>query len=106
MPTPDQVTTQLRKVIDPEMGINIVDMGLIYDINIVPQPDMPDKYKVIVIMTLTSPGCPLASLIDDLVTSTVGQLPDIQSVYIDLTFDPPWNIGKMTAAARAELGFF
>ncbi|MDY6768490.1 MAG: iron-sulfur cluster assembly protein [Candidatus Nanohaloarchaea archaeon] len=101
MPTEDEVRERLKEVIDPELGINIVDLGLVYEID-------PDRDGgVHVLMTLTTPGCPLQGVFRERVTAEVSELDDVSEddVEIELTFEPPWNQDKMSDEARAELGF-
>ena len=101
----------LSTVMDPELNIDIVSLGLIYDVIVEPvdDPEKPhQKYQVFIRMTLTTPGCPLAGMFDGLVKSSLVDLPDLdpdRDVDIELTFDPPWVPDMMTEEARAELGF-
>jgi len=85
---------------DPELNVSIVDLGLIYKITI-------QKNKVHILMTLTTPGCPLAGMFDALVRNALLDIPGLrvkQDVEIELTFDPPWTTDMMTEEVRAELG--
>ena len=93
----EQIREALKRVIDPELGINIVDLGLIYEIKI-------DGGKVEVEMTLTSPGCPLAPIIDQLIRSELDPLEGVEEVVINLVWDPPWTVEMISEEARAELG--
>ena len=90
------IINALKKVYDPEIPVNIWDMGLIYDIDI--QPDL-----IVIKMTFTSPTCPMMEEIlvkvRDSVSSVAGQVP----VRVDLVWDPPWDLSKMSDAARLEL---
>lgn len=95
-----EVWSKLKTVIDPEMGINIVDMGLIYRVEI------REGGVVFILMTLTSPACPLAGMFDDLVGGAVKQVEGVEKVDIELTFDPPWDLSKMSEEGKAELGMF
>ena len=88
----------LRKVIDPEIGINIVDVGLIYRV------DVSDT-QVDVDYTLTSPGCPLAETIKLDIEKYVGEVADKRKVNAQLIWSPPWNIDFMSEEARLELGY-
>ncbi len=101
MATEAMVRDALTDVIDPELGINIIDLGLVYEITI-----NPDN-TVHILMTLTSPGCPFHEIFRDEVTKQLSDLdafkPD--DVEVELTFDPPWSEDKMSDEARAELGF-
>lgn len=100
-----RVRDQLREVIDPELQVNIVDLGLIYKIKVKKEKE---KSKIYILMTLTTPGCPLAGMFDALVKNELGKIPGLDSekdVEINLTFDPPWTQEMMTEEVRAELGF-
>lgn len=101
MVTEDDVREELKDVIDPELGINIVDLGLLYDVTI------RDDDTVHVLMTLTTPGCPLQDVFRDEVTDKVTRLAPFEDddVEIELTFDPPWSREKMSDQAKAELQF-
>lgn len=93
-----QVLSRLKEVIDPELGVNIVDLGLVYDVSV-------KKGKVAVLMTLTSPGCPLAGVFDKLVRDAILRIEGVSDVSVSLTFDPPWTVEMMSKEARAVLGF-
>ncbi|MDP3956977.1 MAG: metal-sulfur cluster assembly factor [bacterium] len=102
MPTQKNLKTairdQLKKVLDPELGVSILDLGLIYEIVI-------SKEDVCTItMTLTTIGCPLFAQIQKEIEDRVMEIPEINEVKIDLTFDPPWTIDKMTEEAKIQLG--
>ena len=104
--TKDDIFQRLHKVIDPELGIDIVKLGLVYDVKVSEQPAA--HYKVAIKMTLTTPGCPLAGVFDAMVRDALFGLPNLDTdhdVSIELTFDPPWVPDMMDAEARAELGF-
>ncbi|MDY6766532.1 MAG: metal-sulfur cluster assembly factor, partial [Candidatus Nanohaloarchaea archaeon] len=96
MPTEAEVRDQLEQVIDPELGINIVDLGLVYDID----PETEDG-GVHVLMTLTTPGCPLHEVFRSEVTKHVSELDDVdeEDVEVELTFEPPWSKEKMSDEA-------
>ena len=99
MLTKAAVMDKLKTIPDPELGISIVDLGLIYDISI-------DKQKkVSVKMTLTTMGCPLFSLIADPIKANVREIEEVKDVEVDLTFDPPWTPEKMSEEAKIKLGF-
>jgi metal-sulfur cluster biosynthetic enzyme len=87
----------LKGVIDPELGINVVDLGLVYGVEI-------NEGVVRVEMTLTSPGCPLAGLIDQMVKSVVGKLEGVERVELELVWDPPWIPAMMSEEVREEFG--
>ena len=100
MPTKDQIETVLKNIPDPEIGVSLWDLGLIYEIKI------DDTTGVVtVIMTLTTIGCPLFSLIANPIKKEVGALKGVTSVDVELTFEPPWNMERMTDAAKEQLGF-
>jgi metal-sulfur cluster biosynthetic enzyme len=97
--TANQVRAALQNVIDPELGISIVDLGLIYDVT------FPADTTIKVLMTLTSMGCPLFGTIQNDMTKVLevlGYTPE--QIEIELTFDPPWHQDKMSESAKAELG--
>lgn len=91
---------QLQNVPDPELGISIVDLGLVYDVK-------ADKEgNVDVLMTLTTMGCPLFELIAGPVKTELKKLKGVADVSVDLTFDPPWSPDKMSKEAKIKMGFF
>ncbi len=93
-----KVREALKEVIDPELRINIVDLGLVYDVR-------EEKGVVEVEMTLTSPGCPLAGMIDAAVKEAVEKIKGVKKISVELTWDPPWTEDMMSDEAKAELGF-
>jgi len=99
MPTPDAVRKAIRAVKDPELNLNIVDIGLIYDV------DVADEGDVRVTMTLTSPGCPSGTEIIEQVKQVVGDMEGVRSVEVELVWDPYWTPEKMDPRVRAFLGF-
>jgi len=97
--TKKNVLTALKKVLDPEINISIVDLGLIYDVKI------NKKSEVLIKMTLTSFGCPLFPLIENEIKDKLIKLGfSKEKIKIELTFDPPWDIKKMSKKARRFLG--
>jgi metal-sulfur cluster biosynthetic enzyme len=99
--TKDDVMARLATVVDPELGIDIVSLGLILEVTVSEGP------YVHILMTLTTPGCPLAGVFDQLVKDSLVGLPNLdieQNVFVELTFDPPWVPDMMSEEARAELG--
>jgi metal-sulfur cluster biosynthetic enzyme len=98
MPSRDEVVEALRAVEDPELGMDIVDLGLLYDVEV-------EGPKVKVIHTLTSMGCPVGPMIQENVDQVVRALPDVEDVEVELTWDPPWSPEKMSDDAKFILGF-
>jgi metal-sulfur cluster biosynthetic enzyme len=99
MLTPDSVRKALRAVKDPELNLNIIDIGLVYDIEI------GTAGEVEVRMTLTSPGCPAGTEIIDDVKRVVSDMEEVKSVEVELVWDPYWTPEKMDPRVRAFLGF-
>ncbi len=99
MATQEEVIEALRQVFDPELMVNVVDLGLVYDIQI-------DGDKVTVEMTLTSPTCPAGPQILQQAKNVVESLPGVSEAKINLVFTPPWSPDRMTEEARDQLGFF
>lgn len=98
MATETDIREALRHVVDPEIGVNIVDLGLVYRIEM-------EGGRVRIAMTMTSPTCPLADYLKDLVTSAIRQhVPDVVDVDIELEWEPPWDPGMMSDEARRQLG--
>ncbi|CAH1662171.1 metal-sulfur cluster assembly factor [Chelatococcus asaccharovorans] len=95
----ESVRQSLRMVIDPELGENVVDLGLIYEVSVV------EVGVVHVEMTTTTAGCPAAAYLRDAVESAAGIVEGIERVEVGLTYDPPWTPEMMNADARAHLGF-
>ena len=99
MPTRDQVPKALRSVVDPELGINVVDLGLVYGVDIL-------ESSVGIRLTMTSPTCPMGEHMRDQATRLVReQVPDAGKVEVTLVRDPPWNPGLMTETAKRMLGW-
>ncbi len=95
----DAVVDACRTVYDPEIPVNIYELGLIYTI------DINDENEVRVIMTLTAPGCPVAGDMPGWVADAIEPLPGVKQVDVDLTWEPPWGMEMMSDEARLELGF-
>jgi len=96
--TTDAITSCLENVIDPELGINVVDLGLIYNIHI-------NGDKISVDMTLTTPGCPMAGMLAGSVEQAVRQTFEGADVEVSLIWDPPWIPDRLSEAARQQLGY-
>lgn len=95
----DQVVEACRTVYDPEIPVNIYDLGLIYTI------DINQENDVKIIMTLTAPGCPVAGDMPGWIVDAVGPVAGIRTIDVQLTWDPPWGMDMMSDEARLELGF-
>ena len=93
----DKVILEIKKIYDPEIPVNIYELGLIYKI------DIEDAKKVNIEMTLTSPNCPVAESLPKMVKDNILKLDDIDDVDLKLVWDPPWTKDKMTEAAKLEL---
>lgn len=97
MVSKDEIVTVLKDCYDPEIPINIWDLGLVYDINI-------DDDKVGIRMTLTAPGCMMGGMIADEVKAKLQALNGVKEAKVELTFDPPWSPDKMSEEAKAQMG--
>jgi probable FeS assembly SUF system protein SufT len=97
------VWDQLKTVYDPEIPINIADLGLIY--SCVTTPLIPGGYKIEVKMSMTAPGCGMGDVLKADVEGKLSRLPEVREVNVEIVFDPPWNIDRMSEAARLQLGF-
>lgn len=94
------VQEALRQVVDPELHLNIVDLGLIYDIS------EPEPGNIHITMTLTTPGCPVGSAIVRAVEYTARSVPGVDEVQVTLTFEPRWTTDRITEAGRRQLHAF
>lgn len=94
----DRIREALKGVLDPELGVSIVDLGLIYDVRY-------EKGVAEVEMTLTSPGCPLAPVIDKKVREAVAEVPEVKKLTVEIVWDPPWSRDLMSEELKAEYGF-
>ncbi|MBA4536483.1 metal-sulfur cluster assembly factor [Bacillus aquiflavi] len=94
----DNILGALENVLDPELGIDIVNLGLVYDIGI------DEEGTTTVTMTLTSMGCPLAGTIVDQVKTALKDIPEIKEVNVDIVWNPPWSKDKMSRYAKIALG--
>lgn len=92
------VVRALRQVYDPEIPVNIYDLGLIYEVRI------DESNKVFIMMTFTAPNCPLADEVLDQVNEAVKEVPGVTDVAIELVFEPAWNQDRMSEEAKLELG--
>ena len=96
----DKLVEQLKTVFDPEIPVDIYELGLIYKV------DVNDDRDVVVEMTLTAPGCPVAGEMPGWVEEAVMELPDIKSCVVELVFDPPWDPSRMSDEAKLQLNMF
>ncbi|MBP7815134.1 MAG: SUF system Fe-S cluster assembly protein [Phenylobacterium sp.] len=96
----DQLIEQLKTVFDPEIPVDIYELGLIYKV------DVSDTKDVAIDMTLTAPGCPVAGEMPGWVEDAVKQIPGIGQVKVDLVFDPPWDPSRMSDEAKLSLNMF
>lgn len=94
----ENIMGALEQVVDPELGIDIVNLGLVYDV------EMDENGKTDVTMTLTSMGCPLAPIIVDQVKTTLADIPEVKDVDVNIVWNPPWTRDKMSRYAKIALG--
>ena len=98
MATVDEVRDALSNVIDPELGLDFVELGLIYDVEI-------EGGDVFITFTLTSPGCPIGPQVSDQMKEFVGELEGVEQVHPHMTFTPPWSPDRMSEDAKFALGY-
>ena len=98
MPSVDEVTDALTNAIDPELGLDFVELGLVYEVEV-------DEGKVDVTFTLTSPGCPIGPQVSDQMKEFVSELDGVESVYPKMVFEPPWTPDMMSEDAKFALGY-
>ncbi len=96
----DKLVTQLKTVFDPEIPVDIYELGLIYKV------DVSDDLAVAIDMTLTAPGCPVAGEMPGWVHDAVVQIPEVASCAVNLVFEPPWDPSRMSDEAKLELNMF
>jgi metal-sulfur cluster biosynthetic enzyme/nitrite reductase/ring-hydroxylating ferredoxin subunit len=106
IPTEEAVREWLKEVKDPELFVNIVDLGLVYGVTLSPSADVPGKQHVAIDMTMTSPACPAGPQLIADTKRTVGSRDTIAAVEVRIVMDPPWTPDRMTDAARDQLGIF
>jgi metal-sulfur cluster biosynthetic enzyme len=95
----DEVNDALREVIDPELGLDFVELGLIYGI------DVSEDGVVQIVFTLTSPGCPIGPQVSEQIDEYVGEVEGVTAVESEMTFSPPWSPERMSEDAKFALGF-
>jgi FeS assembly SUF system protein len=96
----DHIITQLKTVFDPEIPVDIYELGLIYKV------DISDNRDVVIDMTLTAPGCPVAGEMPDWVKDAILQIDGLKSCTVNLTFEPPWDQSMMSDEAKLQLNMF
>ena len=94
----DQIIAAFKKVYDPEMPVNIYELGLIYGLDVDPEGNVAIR------MTLTAPNCPVAGILPGQVEQAARAVPGVRDVKLELTFDPPWSKDRMSEAAKLALG--
>ena len=97
-PLYDSVVEACRSVYDPEIPVNIYDLGLVYTI------DINEENEINLVMTLTAPGCPVAGEMPGWLADAIEPLPGVKQIDVEMTFDPPWGMDMMSDEARLELG--
>jgi probable FeS assembly SUF system protein SufT len=100
----EQVWDQLRTCYDPEIPVNIAELGLIYGCEVTPHPE--GGHRVEIRMTLTAPGCGMGDILASEVDAKVRALPGVRDVNVELVFDPPWELSMMPESARLALGLY
>jgi metal-sulfur cluster biosynthetic enzyme len=98
MPTEEEVLEALEEVIDPELGLDFVSLGLIYDVEV-------EDADVHVTFSLTTPACPIGPQVTEQIKEFVGDLDDVENVYSKMVFDPPWSPEMMSEDAKFALGY-
>ena len=95
----DRIITRLKGIYDPEIPVNIYDLGLVYDIHV------DDQMVAHILMTLTAPNCPVAESLPEEVKMKVGSIEGLKGAEVEITFDPPWDQDMMSEEAQHDLGF-
>ena len=99
MATTEEITEALKQVYDPELNINVVDLGLVYG------TEQDDDGNVHITMTLTSPGCPIGPMVGEMVQDALAPLEGVKQVDVDIVWTPPWRPEMMSEEAKLELGW-
>ena len=99
VPLGDEIVKVLKSIFDPEIPVDIYELGLIYDVF------LNESNDVKVLMTLTTPNCPVADSLPEEVKNKIKEIPEVNEVEIEMTFDPPWSKDLMSEEAKLELGF-
>lgn len=96
----NKIISELKHIYDPEIPVNIYDLGMIYDINVL------DNNNIEILMTFTAPNCPEAENIPIIIENNLRNIPEINEIKINITFDPPWDRSRMSEIAKLELNMF
>ena len=104
IPDVDEVLDRLRSVYDPEIPVNVVDLGLIYGCEI--HPTHSDGYRVAVWMSMTAPGCGMGDILRAEAAKRILEIPGVTDAEVELVFEPPWDLGRMSETARLQLGMW
>jgi len=99
MTTTEEIREALKQVYDPELSVNVVDLGLVYG------TEIDDQGNVRVTMTLTSPGCPIGPMVGEMVQDALAPLDGVKQVDVDVVWTPPWRPDMMSEDAKLELGY-
>jgi len=103
-PDVDEVLDRLRSVYDPEIPVNVVDLGLIYGCEV--NPTHSGGYRVAVWMSMTAPGCGMGDILRAEAAEQILEIPGVTNAEVELVFEPPWDLGRMSEAARLQLGMW
>jgi probable FeS assembly SUF system protein SufT len=103
-PDVDEVLDRLRSVYDPEIPVNVVDLGLIYGCEV--HPTHSGGYRVAVWMSMTAPGCGMGDILRAEAAEQILEIPGVTDAEVELVFEPPWDLGRMSEAARLQLGMW
>ncbi|MFA5077291.1 MAG: metal-sulfur cluster assembly factor [Candidatus Micrarchaeia archaeon] len=105
MPSKNAILEKLKEVIDPELGVNLVDLGLFYEVKVEKPKKKGESAHVEVKMTLTTIGCPLAGFFAMQVEEKVKSIPGVKDVHVHVVWDPPWTPERMSKEAKQTLGY-
>jgi metal-sulfur cluster biosynthetic enzyme len=103
----DEILNALRDINDPELPVNIVDLGLVYKVELAPDPDAPGmlpKQKVVIEMSMTTPNCPAHAMILEQARNRLAGLPDLSWIEVNLVWEPAWTPDRISPAAQKKLG--
>lgn len=101
----EKIVEMLKTVFDPEIPVNVYDLGLIYKIEVSPETDDEGKHEVVIDMTLTAPSCPAGDFIAEDIRMKVNSIKEVKSTTINIVFEPEWDKDMMSEEAKLELGF-